>query len=162
MSASKKSSSWWDNLLYIGIFILAVMFLYQLLKLWSAGEAKLSNLWSTFSTAAGNTLSAIESGFSTLLTSPLSLFSSLFSSIPNFFTWALGLLAGFSFSGLTGFIQALFSGPTATDTSTGSATAGTSGAPDSDSDTNSLGVGGAITDNGAGNTFSVPLDTAAP
>jgi ABC-type arginine transport system permease subunit len=142
----KKSSSWWDTFLWVGVFILVLMFLYQLLKLWQAGTATVANLGTSIGQALTNTVAAVESGLSGLLTSPAAVFSSLFSSIPDLLTLFFSFIGSVSFagilSGLASFITNLFGGLTASPIVAGAGASATStGSPDPNLGGNSLSPG---------------------
>lgn len=143
----KKSSSWWDHFLYLGIFLLALVFLYQLLKLWQQGTATLSNIGGTIAAAAGNTVAAVEAGLATLVTNPLALLSGLTGLIPDFLGLLTGFLGIFSLTGLlTGiasFIASLFGGITAEPISSGQGSSAP-GATVPTTDNNALNPGGSF------------------
>lgn len=104
MSKGKKSADWWDTFLYIGCGILIFIFLYQLLKLWNAGQATAANFGQAIAQAAANTVGAIESGFESLVTAP----SELLAGITGGFTGFLSLIGSF-FSAFdpSGFIASI-------------------------------------------------------
>lgn len=114
--STRKKSDWTETILYVGIFILALVFLYQFLKLWAAGTASLANLGATISNAASNTVAAVESGLNSLVTAPSAFIGNLLGAAPDLLslgtTFISSLLstifAGGLFSSLGTFLSAIF------------------------------------------------------
>jgi hypothetical protein len=139
MSAKKSSGGdWWETLLWVGVFLLVAIFIYQLLKLWQAGVASASNAATSLGQAFDNTVAAVENGFNNLLTAPATFLQTLFGAVPDLLNlivnFAQGLFAGDIFSNLAGFfggvLGSLFASPNAVvTTGLGSSSSGTIAAP---------------------------------
>lgn len=143
----RSKNSWWDIALYLGVFLLVIVFLYQLLKLWQAGVATIGNIPSALSQAFSNTVAAVEAGLAAAVTSPLGFLSSLFAYFPDFLSLALNFLGSLSFgsilptiAGLITSLFGIFSTPSSATTSTGSSTAPTTAPTSTPSSGNSLGT----------------------
>lgn len=143
MKIRSRSSrtDWWEMLLWGGVLILFVIFLYNILKGWKSSGGTLTGLIQAIPQALSDTVSGIEttianavngtlgSGLS-LLALPFTLLFSLFNYIPAF----LDLVAGFITAPFTGGtsllsgvaeVSSLFATPAPTDTGLGSSYTGT-------------------------------------
>ena len=122
--AKTRSSSWWETFLWVGIFIIAMIFLYQLLKLWNAGVATANSAVASIGQAMGNTVSAIENGFTGLLSTPGAVISELINGIPSllslFVSFVSTLFVGGIFTSIINFVLGIFGSSSATNTGQGS------------------------------------------
>lgn len=84
MSKGKSKTDWWDTLLYVGLFFLIGLFLYQLLKLWQSGTATAGTALQSLAQAAANTIAAVENFLSSLVTSPAAAIAAIFDGVPQF------------------------------------------------------------------------------
>jgi hypothetical protein len=146
----RKSSSWWDTFLWLGIFLLVVIFLYQLLKLWQAGQATLSNAGNAIGQAFTNSVAAVENGLSSLVTNPLDLVTTLFGLAPSFlslvFSFFSSLVLGDFLTDVITFVTNIFGGLTAAPIVSGSGSTSTSsGASDPTGGGNNLNPGSGFT-----------------
>jgi phage-related minor tail protein len=156
MSKSKKSMDWWDIALWAGAFLLILIFLYQLLKLWAAGAVTASNAAQAVQQAFANTVAAVENGLQTLVTAPGTFLNNFLGLVPSFLSLLTNFLTAFTFGGVisgiisffTGILSNLFTSAAPISSGTGSSTT-TTGLPSSAGPANSLGTSGA--------DFSAPL-----
>ena len=118
MSNSRSKSSFWDNALYLGLFILALVVLYELLKLWQAGAVKANGIISSIGTAFNNAIADVEAGVSSLVTAPATFFAGITSGLTSLVALLSSWVAGFSlanlFSGIVAFLSGLTGGAVAT------------------------------------------------
>lgn len=97
MAKSGRKSDWWETMLYLGLFLLIALFLYQLLQLWNKGVATATNGYQTLSQALSNTLASIETGFANLVTAPATFFSNLFMGFPNLLNLLISFVSSLAF-----------------------------------------------------------------
>jgi hypothetical protein len=112
--ASSKKMDWWETFLYLGLFLLIALFLYQLLQLWNKGVATATNGWAAISQAATNTIASIETGFQNLLTAPATFLANLLGGFPDLlnlvFSFFSNLVFGNIITGTLSFIGSIFGG----------------------------------------------------
>jgi hypothetical protein len=114
MKIRKKTTDWWETFLYAGIFLLLLVFIYELLKLWNAGQVALNGWLASIGQALSNAIGTIETALNTLVTAPAAFFSNLFSAFPNFLNLVTGFFSAI-FSGLvTGSLLSSIFGPIGT------------------------------------------------
>ena len=135
--------SYWDIALYVGVFVLTFMFLYNLWNLIRSGANAGLSFAQSLATAFSNTLAQIESNLSSLATSgnPLSILSW----IPTLFGYLLDFISTTGPIGLATYILygiiSFFNGTGYVQSGNGSSTTGTGSAPSSSSPSNNLNPG---------------------
>jgi hypothetical protein len=104
----KKKADWTETILWVALFLLVLVFIYELLKIWNSATATLASLGTAITTAASNTVASIESALSGLLTSPSAVLSNIFGAIPNLLSLATAffgsLLTSITSGGITGIL----------------------------------------------------------
>lgn len=92
----------WEILLYGGIFLLMIVFIFQLMKLWNAAQGGIGGLLAAIPAAFANALTAVEQGLTNLITSPIAAVLNWFNFIPAFLSLFVGFISNI-FGGIFGF-----------------------------------------------------------
>jgi hypothetical protein len=91
--AGKRKTDWWETFLWVGVFFLMLIFLYELLKLWNSTTKTVGGLISSIPQALTNAIGTVESGLASLVTSPFTAIANLLDSGPGLLNLVLGFFS---------------------------------------------------------------------